>query len=111
MRRCCLLLPLLLVSALGAEDRPLRDVIDEQIAAAWTKNNIAPAAPASDAEFLRRVCLDLTGVIPTYDETVAFLGDASVDKRQKLIDRLLDDPRYAQHQADLWDLILFGRNP
>ena len=67
--------------------------------------------PASDAEFLRRVCLDVAGVIPTYDETVAFLGDATADKRQKLIDRLLDDPRFAQHQADLWDSILFGRNP
>lgn len=110
MRRCLLIL-LLLCPALRAEDRPLRDVIDEQIAGAWQKNNVAPASPASDAEFLRRVCLDLTGVIPTYDETVAFLKDESPDKRQKLIDRLLDDPRYAQHQADLWDLILFGRNP
>jgi len=97
--------------ALRAEDRPLREIIDAEIAAAWSKQNITPAPPASDAEFLRRVCLDLTGVIPTYDETVAFLNDKSANKRQQLIDRLLDDPRYAQHQADLWDLILFGRNP
>ncbi len=110
MRHCCLLL-ILLTSALHAEDRPLREIIDAEIAAAWSKHDITPAPPAGDAEFLRRVCLDLAGVIPTYDETVAFLNDASGDKRQKLIDRLLDDPRYAQHQADLWDLILFGRNP
>ena len=70
-----------------------------------------PAAASSDPEFLRRVYLDLVGVIPTYDETVAFLADTATDKRAKLIDKLLEDPRYAQHQADLWDLILFGRNP
>lgn len=98
-------------SSVRAEDRPLREIIDAEIAAGWAKANVTPAPPASDAEFLRRVCLDLTGVIPTYDETVAFLKDESPDKRQKLIDKLLDDPRFAQHQADLWDLILFGRNP
>ena len=92
-------------------DEPLRHVIDHEIAAAWEREKIAPAPPAGDAEFLRRVYLDLVGVIPTYDETAAFLADASSDKRQQLIDRLLEDPRYAQHQADLWDLILFGRNP
>jgi len=111
MRRCCLLIAFLLSPALCAEDRPLREIIDAEIAAGWTKANVTPAPLATDAEFLRRVCLDLTGVIPTYDETVAFLGDASADKRQLLIDRLLGDPRFAQHQADLWDLILFGRNP
>ena len=86
-------------------------MIDAEIAAAWQREKLTPAAPATDAEFLRRVYLDLVGVIPTYEETVAFLADGSPDKRQKLIDRLLDDPRYAQHQADLWDLILFGRHP
>jgi len=110
MRRF-VLIALLLSPALRAEDRPLRDVIDAEIAAGWEQAKVTPAQPAGDAEFLRRICLDLTGVIPTYDETVAFLKDESHDKRQKLIERLLDDPRYAQHQADLWDLILFGRNP
>src|SRR5262245_28528400 len=110
MRRCLFLL-VLLTPAVHAEDRPLRDIIDAEIAAGWEQAKVTPAQPAGDAEFLRRVCLDLTGVIPTYDETVAFLKDESPDKRQKLIERLLDDPRYAQHQADLWDLILFGRNP
>jgi hypothetical protein len=105
--------PLILLLAAGvqAEERPLREVIDAQIAAGWTKANVAPAPLANDAAFLRRVCLDLTGTIATYDEAVAFLADGSANKRQKLIDRLLEDSRYAQHQADLWDLILFGRNP
>src|SRR5262249_43804414 len=55
--------------------------------------------------------LDLIGVIPTYAETVAFLESKDPAKREKLIDTLLADPRFAQHQADIWDLILFGRNP
>jgi hypothetical protein len=93
------------------QDRPLREVIDAEIAAAWERQKLTPALPADDAEFLRRVYLDLVGVIPTYDETAAFLADSATDKRQRLIDRLLDDPRYAQHQADLWDQILFGRHP
>lgn len=110
MRRY-LFIVLLLSPALRAEDRPLHEIIDAEITAGWAKAKVTAAPLASDAEFLRRVSLDLVGVIPTYDETVAFLADSSPDKHQKLIDRLLDDPRYAQHQADLWDLILFGRNP
>jgi len=112
--------PLLIVACLAslaisfaarAEEKQLRDVIDGEISAAWLKEKITPAARTSDHEFLRRVYLDLTGVIPTYMEAAQFLKDESSDKRQRLIDKLLGSPRYAQHQADLWDLILFGRNP
>lgn len=42
---------------------------------------------------------------------VAFLADEAPDKRSQCIDRLLADPRYAQHQADIWDFILFTRKP
>lgn len=89
----------------------LRDVIDREVEAVWTREKIKPSPPADDAEFLRRVYLDLAGSVPDYDETVAFLADQDSDKRAKLIDRLLDDPRFAQHQADVWDLIFFSRNP
>jgi hypothetical protein len=93
------------------DDRPLREVIDAEVAAAWQKQNVTPSKPAADAEFLRRVYLDLCGSIPTWEEAAAFLDDKAADKRDRLIDKLLADPRYAQHQADVWDLILFGRNP
>ena len=92
-------------------DAPLHAVIDAEIKAAWDREKIAPAKAASDAEFLRRVALDLVGVVPSYDETVAYLESTSADKRDKLIDKLLADPRFARHQADIWDMILFGRNP
>ena len=72
---------------------PLREVIDSEIRSVWQREKITPAGPASDAEFLRRVSLDLVGVIPTHDETVAFFADPSLEKWRQLIDRLLDEPR------------------
>ena len=51
------------------------------------------------------------GTIPSHDEVKSFLADSDTGKRAKQIDRLLADPRFAAHQADVWDLILFGRNP
>lgn len=100
-----------LTTVARGEDRPLRAVIDAEIEAAWQREKLTPAPATSDAEFLRRVYLDLVGTIPTYEEAAAFLDDVSPDKRAKLIDKLLDDPRFARHQADIWDLILFTRNP
>ena len=93
------------------EGGPVRDVTDIELRSAWEREKITPAKPGSDAEFLRRVSLDLIGVIPTHEETVAFLDGREPDKRDKLIDRLLADPRFARHQADVWDMVLFGRNP
>lgn len=94
-----------------ADERPLHDVIDERIAAVWAREQQQPAEIATDAEFQRRVSLDLLGTIPSHEETVRFLGDSSADKRAALIDRLLNDPRFAQHLSDVWDMIFFGRRP
>src|SRR5947208_1497823 len=52
----------------------------------------APAAPATDGQFLRRASLDLAGMIPSAAEARDFLDDPSPYKRQALIDRLLDKP-------------------
>ncbi len=94
-----------------AADAPLRQVVDVQVRAAWKQEKLKPAAKADDATFLRRVQLDLLGTIPTHDEARAFLDDPDSWKRDKLIVRLLDDPRFAAHQTTLWDLTLFGRQP
>ena len=97
--------------AVGRGEDRLREAIDHHVKTAWQAKQITPAEPSSDAEFLRRVYLDLVGTIPTFDEAVAFLDDKADDKREKLIDRLLDDPRFAGHQTEVWDQVLFGRNP
>ena len=98
-------------SAVGAKGGELRDMVDREIKAAWSKENIASPERSTDSVFLRRVYLDLVGMIPTYEETTAFLGDSDPQKREKLIDKLLADPRYARHQAQVWDVNLLGRNP
>src|SRR5262249_3877163 len=92
-------------------ETPLRQVIDAEVRAAWKKQKLTPPGRSDDATFLRRVYLDLVGTIPTHDEARKCLADGDVKKREKLIDRLLADPRFATHQADVWDLALFGRNP
>ena len=94
-----------------AADQPIRDAIDAQVQAAWQREKIEPAPLADDATFLRRIYIDVVGTIPTHDEALSFLDDEDPAKRSKLIDRLLDDPRYGDHQADLWDVLLFGRYP
>ncbi|MBI1829967.1 MAG: DUF1549 domain-containing protein, partial [Planctomycetes bacterium] len=110
--RTLALVVLLLGSSLGfAQEKPLREIIDDKIKAGWQKGKIAPAARSSDAVFLRRIYLDLVGVVPTYDETTAFLKDTDSLRRGKLIDKLLADPRYAAQQAHVWDMVLFGRRP
>ena len=94
-----------------AAEAPLRQVIDAQVQAAWKKEKVQPAPQSDDATFLRRIHLDLVGTIPTHDEARQFIDDKDAQKRDKLIARLLEDPRFAQQQATLWDLTLFGRNP
>src|SRR5579862_8216925 len=98
-------------TALHAQEKSLRQVIDADIQAAWKREKIIPAARADDASFLRRIYLDLVGTLPTYDEATQFLKDEDAKKREKLVDKLLDDPRFASEQAHVWDLVLFGRNP
>ncbi|RLS55158.1 MAG: DUF1549 domain-containing protein [Planctomycetota bacterium] len=65
----------------------------------------------SDAEFLRRVSLDLIGYPPTAVETRAFLADPAPDKRIKMVDQLLASPRFARHLATAIDLWLMERRP
>ena len=102
---------LLATAALHGQEPSLRTIIDAEVQASWKREKVTPVASADDASFLRRIYLDLVGTIPSHDETKAFLQDSDPAKRTKLIDRLLDDPRYAVQQAAVWDLVLFGRNP
>jgi hypothetical protein len=84
----------------------------DQAVRAKTANYDQQAAPlANDAEFLRRVTLDLTGVIPTATEARAFLADKDADKRTKLVDRLLASDGYARHMQTVFDALLMDRRP
>lgn len=75
---------------------------------AWKRENLSPAPRADDATFLRRAYVDIAGTVPPPDVTKAFLSDASPDKRQKLVDRLVASPAYADHWMNYWDDVLMG---
>lgn len=80
--------------------------IDELAAARWMKLGLQPSPVSDDATFIRRVTLDIAGRLPAVDETRAFLADKSPEKRNALIDRLLDSPDYAAFFALRWGTIL-----
>ena len=88
---------------------PLSARIDQCIDQRLRELKITPAGPSSDAEFVRRVFLDLNGVIPTAEEARSFIEDSSPDKRQRLIADLLARPDYAIHMARVFDVMLAER--
>ena len=76
-------------SVLDAQQLAAR--IDQLVAERWTADGVKPAALADDAETLRRLYLDLAGRIPRVVEVRDFLDDPAPDKRQRAIERLLED--------------------
>ncbi len=88
---------------------PLHRRIDQLIAAGHKDFARIGAPLAGDAEFLRRVYLDVTGIVPSTDEARAFLADTAADRRVKLIDRLLASAKHAFHLATTFDVLLMDR--
>ncbi len=80
--------------------------IDTLSLAKWRRMGYAPSDPATDAEFLRRVSLDLTGTLPRPDEVRSFLSDTVPDKRSRKIDELLGRPEYADWWTLFWGDLL-----
>lgn len=88
----------------------LARLIDAHIEKRLKVEKIPTSPRTDDAEFLRRAYLDIHGVIPTIDQTRAFLASDSADRRTRLIDELLASPRYAFHFADIWQNHLYPPN-
>lgn len=87
-------------------DMPLHARIDQFIESVA----VGPLAPrAGDADFLRRIYLDLTGEIPSPQKARQFLADAGLDKRQRLIDELLTSPEFARHMAVQFNVLILER--
>ena len=82
------------------------NVVDQLVLDRWRKLGIAPSVPANDAEFLRRASLDAIGTLPTPDEVRAFVADTAADKRERLVDRLLERPEYARFWGQRWGDLL-----
>jgi len=86
---------------------PRRNFIDERVLTKLQNLNIPPSPQAADGEFIRRAFLDTIGILPTADETRAFLADPSPDKRDKLIEALLARPEFVDYWSYKWsDLLL-----
>ena len=91
---------------LPAGDGQLTGIIDSHIA---RLSGGSLSSPSDDAEFFRRIHLDLAGIIPNAGETRKFLADASPGKRTVLADRLLGSKDFSVHWADLLSVELLKR--
>src|SRR5438874_1451903 len=85
--------------SLQPPERPIADVADFYIDEALARNKLRAAPRADDATLLRRLTLDLNGRIPTLAETSDYLADKDVDKKAKLVERLLSSSAFVRHQA------------
>ena len=81
---------------------PRNNFIDEHVWAKLQRLGITPSEPCSDATFLRRATVDIIGRVPTADEARAFFADSSSNRREALVDRLLEQPEFAEHWANKW---------
>jgi hypothetical protein len=85
---------------------PANNFIDGLVLARLKHLNIAPSDLADDAEYLRRVYIDVIGTLPTAVEARRFFADKRVDRRSKLVDELLVRPEYADYWALQWADVL-----
>ena len=86
--------------------------IDQHLRTAWQDNKLKPAQPATDAQWCRRVYLDVLGRGPTVEEVDGYVSEKSRDKRSELVVRLLGGEyleTYADHWSAIWTNTLIGR--
>src|SRR5215471_5105015 len=88
---------------------PIRNPIDAFIQARLAREGLHASPEADRRTLIRRVSLDLTGIPPTPQEVAAFITDKSPDAYEKVVDRLLTSPRYAEKQTMTWlDAVRYG---
>jgi hypothetical protein len=80
----------------------VRNPIDRFIAARRDEHGLPPAAEADRRTLVRRLSFDLTGLPPRPSEVEAFIIDPRSDAYERLVDRLLDSPRYGERMAQYW---------
>jgi len=94
------------------QQRPVYNYIDQLVDQKLKKTKTQPSELCTDAEFIRRIYIDLTGLPPTIDDVKTFLADKrdSRVKRNELIDRLLGSHEYVEHWTNKWaDLLQVNR--
>lgn len=82
--------------------QPPDNIVDREIYAKLRMLNIEPSEPASDEEFIRRLYLDVLGVLPSAGEVRMFIASGDPNKRQYLVDHVLERPEFADMQTLIW---------
>lgn len=85
------------------------EMINERIRQAWTDNEVTPSPAAEDAEWLRRVYLDIVGAIPPADVVESFMKDRNRAKRADVVESLLEDSGYVRNWTTIWTNLCIGR--
>lgn len=85
------------------------NLVDEAVFNRLKVLGIPPSSICDDATYLRRVTIDITGLLPSEAEVREFRADTDPQKREKLIDRLLETEAYADYFANKWNMILRNR--
>jgi len=85
------------------------DVVDGFLKASWKRDGVAASRDSTDAQFLRRVSLDLIGRVPTPDELRTLTDDKSREKRAARINVLLQGAENARHMREVFDTVLMSR--
>jgi hypothetical protein len=88
--------------------KTVSEQIDKLLDDSWKKNKLTASPIIDDGTYLRRVYLDLVGVIPPAERAKAFFADKSPDKRSKVVNELLASSRYAYNWMNYWDKTLLG---
>jgi hypothetical protein len=117
-KRFALLLAPFILAAAGAPAAPvpgkaapeaMASEIDRRLRAVWKEGYLEPAPPLADGLFLRRLSIDLRGVIPHVEEVLQYESDPDPGKAAKWTGWFLETPSFAEHFAELWEQILIGR--
>jgi hypothetical protein len=85
---------------------PIQTFVDGHTQRKWQELGLVPSELCTDAQFIRRASLDITGTLPTPTEITAFVADPDPRKRLKLVDALIERPEYAYYFANKWADIL-----
>ncbi|MFO0846084.1 MAG: DUF1553 domain-containing protein [Gemmataceae bacterium] len=85
---------------------PGQTLVDQHTRKKWKELGLVPSDLCTDAEFIRRLSLDLCGTLPAPKQVAGFVADQDPKKRDKLVDRLLESPEYSYFFANKWADIL-----
>ena len=88
---------------------PIANIIDQKVMTQLRALGLPPSEKTKDSEFLRRSFLTTIATLPTAEETSAFLADTSSDKRERLVDQLLERPEFVDYWSYRWsDLLMLN---